>query len=76
MTQDCTTCREIPSRFRTAPRAGSACPLFNRVLFDESGRQAAEGYPPKWMGRPKYLVFIGFLHVGEKPAKHAALPGR
>jgi hypothetical protein len=46
------------------------------VLFDESGRQAAEGHPPKWMVRPKYLVFIGFLHVGEKPAKHAALPGR
>lgn len=32
------------------------------------------GCPPKWMVLPKYVFLIAFFHVGEKPAKHAALP--
>ena len=75
MTQDCTTCRANPSRFRTDPRAGSACPRFSRAQFGEPGVEAAEGYPPNRMGRSKCLFFIIFFHIGEKPAKHAALPG-
>jgi hypothetical protein len=75
VTQDCTTCRANPSRFCTDPRAGSACPRFSRAQFGEPGEEAAEGCPPKWMGRSKYLFLIVFFHIDEKPAKHAALAG-
>ncbi len=74
MTQDCTTRRANPSLFRTDPQAGSACPRFSRALFGKPGVEAAEGCPPKWMVLPKCLFLIVFFSVGEKPAKHAALP--